>query len=61
MKRGGEKKPSRRTILYGAMLVFSVLYFGIFLLTAHQVGVRVLPYHTWVFTEREWLNGSYIF
>ncbi|HJC22931.1 MAG TPA: EpsG family protein [Candidatus Eisenbergiella merdavium] len=61
MKKGGGKKTSRRTVLYGAVLVFSILYFGIFLLTAHQVGVRVLPYHTWVFTEREWLNGSYIF
>lgn len=56
-----EKKPGRRVVLYGAVILFSTLYFGIFLLTAHQVGVRVLPYHTWVFTEREWLNGSYIF
>ena len=56
-----EKKPGRRVVLYGAVILFSALYFGIFLLTAHQVGVRVLPYHTWVFTEREWLNGSYIF
>ncbi len=55
------RRPGRRVILYGAVLLFSILYFGIFLLTAHQVGVRVLPYHTWVFTEREWLNGSYIF
>ncbi len=55
------KRTDRRKLLYAAVLVFSVLYFGIFLLTAHQVGVRVLPYHTWVFTEKEWLNGSYIF
>ena len=60
MKRG-EKRWDRRTLLYGAVLILSALYFGVFLLTADQVGVRVLPYHTWVFTEREWLNGSYIF
>ena len=60
MKRG-EKGWDRRTLLYGAVLILSALYFGVFLLTADQVGVRVLPYHTWVFTEREWLNGSYIF
>ncbi len=41
--------------------LFCILYFAYFLLTADQEGVRVLPYHTWVFTEREWLNGSYIF
>ena len=51
----------RRTLLYAAVLLLSALYFAYFLLTAHQEGVRVLPYHTWVFTEREWLNGSYIF
>ena len=60
MKKEGES-PVKRKVLYGAVLACSILYFGVFLLTAHQVGVRVLPYHTWVFTEREWLNGSYIF
>ena len=58
-KRGGGS--AERRLLYGAVLLLSLLYFGVFLLTADQVGVRVLPYHTWVFTEREWLNGSYIF
>ena len=60
MKKEGES-PVKRKVLYGAVLACSILYFIVFLLTAHQVGVRVLPYHTWVFTEREWLNGSYIF
>ena len=60
MKKEGES-PVKRKVLYGAVLACSILYFIFFLLTAHQVGVRVLPYHTWVFTEREWLNGSYIF
>ena len=59
--RKDEKRAGRGRILYEAVLVLCVLYFGAFLLTAHQVGVRVLPYHTWIFTEREWLNGSYIF
>ncbi len=51
----------KKRLLYAGTLVFSVLYFAYFLLTAHQEGVRVLPYHTWIFTEKEWLNGSFVF
>ena len=58
---GRERRPDKRKLLHAAVLLFCVLYFIYFLLTAHQEGVRVLPYHTWIFTEREWLNGSYIF
>lgn len=51
----------KRNLLTLAVLGFAVLYFGYFLLTAHQEGVRVLPYHTWIFYEKEWLNGSLVF
>ena len=51
----------KKRLLYSAVLAGAAVYFVWFLLTAHQEGVRVLPYHTWIFTEKEWLNGSYIF
>lgn len=51
----------KKRLLYAGVFAFSVLYFAYFLLTAHQEGVRVLPYHTWIFTEKEWLNGSFVF
>lgn len=51
----------KKRALYALVLLFGALYFAYFLLTAHQEGVRVLPYHTWIFTEKEWLNGSFIF
>lgn len=51
----------KRRFLYAAAALFAVVNFVYFLLTAHQEGVRVLPYHTWIFTEKEWLNGAFIF
>lgn len=35
-----------------AVLVACVLYFALFLLSAHQEGVGLLPYRTWLFEER---------
>lgn len=51
----------KKKLLTLAVLGFAALYFAYFLLTAHQVGVRVLPYHTWITYEKEWLDGSLIF
>ncbi len=51
----------KRKLAYGAVFLFALASFAYFLLTASGEGVRVLPYHTWIFTEKEWLNGSYIF
>ena len=35
------------------VIIASVIYFGLFLLTAHQDGVGLLPYRSWIFeTER---------
>ncbi|MDE7206353.1 MAG: EpsG family protein [Lachnospiraceae bacterium] len=34
------------------VLVVCVLYFVLFLLSAHQAGVGLLPYRTWLFAER---------
>lgn len=35
-----------------AVLAACVLYFALFLLSAHQEGVGLLPYRTWLFEER---------
>ncbi len=51
----------KKTLLTAAVWGLAILYFAYFLLTAHQMGVRVLPYHTWIFMEKEWLDGSVIF
>ncbi len=53
-----EKKKKVLTYLVAGI---AVLYFIVFLVTATQVGVKVLPYHSWLFYEKEWLNGSDIF
>ena len=46
-----------RRLAAGAVLLFCLCNFIYFLLTAHQEGVMVLPYKTWIFTEKEWLIG----
>ena len=58
-KKGGAGK--KKKVMFLLTAAFCLLYFAYFLLTAHQEGVRVLPYHSWIFTEKEWLNGSFIF
>ena len=58
LKKGAGKK---KKVMFLLTAAFCLLYFAYFLLTAHQEGVRVLPYHSWIFTEKEWLNGSFIF
>ena len=59
--QGGKSLRNMKRIMYVFTAAFCLLYFVYFLLTAHQEGVRVLPYHSWIFTEKEWLNGSFIF
>ena len=59
--QGGKSLRNKKRIMYVFTAAFCLLYFVYFLLTAHQEGVRVLPYHSWIFTEKEWLNGSFIF
>ncbi len=51
----------RRRLLTVAVLLGGVLYFGYFLMTAHQEGVRVLPYRSWLFYEKDFLNAGEIF
>jgi hypothetical protein len=38
--------------------VFCLLYFAYFLYQADNVGVRVLPYKSWLFYDHRWLNQT---
>lgn len=57
---GLEKGRKRRLVIVLA-LAFCLIYFAWFLRTAPGSGIRVLPYQTWIFTEKEWINGSDFF
>lgn len=56
MEPGRKKK-----LIQAAVLLFALANFAYFLWTADRAGVMVLPYKSWIFTEKEWLNGSVIF
>ncbi len=56
LSRGRKKKAA---VL--VTLLFAAGYFLWFLGTASGSGIRVLPYRTWVFTTKEWINGSDFF
>ena len=43
------------------VLVACTGYFLLFLRSANQPGVRVLPYKSWLFFEKEFLNAETIF
>lgn len=51
-----DKIKRRRIIAIVAVLV--LCYFAYFLLTAGKVGVHVLPYHSWLFSGRRYLNQT---
>jgi len=53
-----EKKKKIFTVL---VIIAGVIYFLLFLKTANQPGVRVLPYKSWLFFEKEFLNAETIF
>ncbi len=38
--------------------IVCILYFGLFLRSAYQEGFRVLPYKSWLFYDRYWLNQT---
>ncbi len=48
----------RRRRITAIMVVGCVLYFMYFLYTADRVGVRVLPYKSFLFYDRYWLNQT---
>ena len=53
-----ESDPERAKKLKWAVFLVAVLYFAYFLMTADREGVRVLPYKSWLFTDRYWLNQT---
>lgn len=54
-----DKKTAKR--LTAIVAVAALIYFAIFLRSAHEEGLRVLPYKTWLFYEQEWLDATQIF
>ncbi|MFI3213842.1 MAG: EpsG family protein [Eubacteriales bacterium] len=55
---GDEKKKKLATI---AVVLVGILFFLDFLRTASADGIRVLPYHSWLFYEEEWRVGNSLF
>ncbi|MBR4981463.1 MAG: EpsG family protein [Lachnospiraceae bacterium] len=53
-----EKKKKIFTVL---VVIAGAIYFLMFLKSANQPGVRVLPYKSWLFYEKEFLNAETIF
>ena len=51
-----DKTKKKRVII--AVVVFCLLYFLYFLSEADKVGVRVLPYKSWLFYDHRWLKQT---
>lgn len=51
----------RKNILTVLVGIVCLGYFLWFLKTASGSGMRVLPYKTWIFTDKEWINGADFF
>ena len=58
---GSIKNKKKKKILTAMAIIACVIYFLLFLRSANQPGVRVLPYKSWLFFEKEFLNAETIF
>ena len=58
---GSIKDKKKKKIFTILVITAGVLYFLLFLRSANQPGVRVLPYKSWLFFEKEFLNAETIF
>ena len=58
---GSIKNEKKRKLLTAIVIIACVIYFLLFLRSANQPGVRVLPYKSWLFYEKEFLNEETIF
>ena len=58
---GSIKDEKKKRILKTIVIIACVIYFAMFLKSANQLGVRVLPYKSWLFYEKEFLNAETIF
>ena len=52
------KDKQKRKRVSAVVCIFCALYFLYFLRQADAVGVRVLPYKTWLFYDHRWLNQT---
>lgn len=57
----GIKDARKKRLVTAIAVLFCLGYFVYFLQTASGSGIRVLPYKTWIFTTKEWINGSDFF
>ena len=55
------QNPTKKRLVLGAVAFFALIYFAWFLYTAPGGGIRVLPYQSWVFTKKVWINGADFF
>ena len=55
------KDRKKKKILLVFIIITCAIYFLLFLRSANQPGVRVLPYKSWLFFEKEFLNAETIF
>lgn len=55
------QNPKKKRLMLGAAALFALIYFAWFLHTAPGGGIRVLPYQSWVFTKKVWINGADFF
>ena len=51
----------KRKLCRMLVALFLLGYFAYFLKTAYGSGISILPYKTWIFTDKEWINGSDFF
>ena len=58
---GSIKNEKKKRLFTMFVIIAGVIYFLLFLKTANQPGVRVLPYKSWLFFEKEFLNAETIF
>ena len=57
----GIQSDKKRKLFTVLVIIVGVIYFLLFLRSANQPGVRVLPYKSWLFYEKEFLNAETIF
>ena len=52
------RNPEKKRKISLAVVVFCILYFAYFLSQADRMGIRVLPYKSWLFYDHRWLNQT---
>ncbi len=52
------KDGRKKKLITWAVIIFCIVNFVYFLMQADRVGIRVLPYKSWLFYERRWLNQT---